>query len=72
MLFRSATYIGNEMDEKERKIRGVKQQSLYVTWQTIVPSVLVEVGYITNPEERAFMTSKDLTKMCNSSLGGTI
>ena len=54
-----ATYIGNEMGEKERKIRGVKQQSLYVTWQTIVPSVLVEVGYITNPEERAFMTSKD-------------
>lgn len=54
-----ATYIGNEMGEKERKIRGVKQQSLYVTWQTIVPSVLVEVGYITNPEERAFMTSKN-------------
>ena len=54
-----ATYIGNEMGEKERKIRGVKQQSLYVTWQTIVPSVLIEVGYITNPEERAFMTSKD-------------
>ena len=47
------------MGEKERKIRGVKQQSLYVTWQTIVPSVLVEVGYITNPEERTFMTSKD-------------
>lgn len=54
-----AKYIGNEMGAKERNIRGIKQQSLYVTWQTTIPSVLVEVGYITNEKERKFMSSKE-------------
>lgn len=54
-----AQYIGSEMGEKERNLRGVKQQSLYVTWQTVIPSVLVEVGYITNEQERKFMASAE-------------
>ncbi|MDR0830748.1 MAG: N-acetylmuramoyl-L-alanine amidase [Prevotellaceae bacterium] len=35
-----------------------KQQSLYVNWQQKLPNVLVEVGYITNPAEREFMSTK--------------
>lgn len=54
-----AQYIGSEMGEKERNLRGVKQKSLYVTWRTIIPSVLVEVGYITNEQERKFMASAE-------------
>ncbi len=53
-----ARYIGKEMGAKDRHLLGVKQKSLYVTWQTTVPSVLVEVGYVTNPNERVFMNSK--------------
>jgi len=54
-----ARYIGTEMGAKDRNLRGVKQKSLYVTWQTLIPSVLIEVGYITNEEERRFMNSQE-------------
>ena len=53
-----ARYIGQELGAEDRNMRGVKQQSLYVTWQTITPSVLIEIGYITNEKERNFMSSK--------------
>jgi N-acetylmuramoyl-L-alanine amidase len=58
-----ATYIRNAMDSESRNIRGVKQKSLYLTWRSTMPNVLVEVGYITNSEERAFMTSNTGQKM---------
>ncbi len=34
-----------------RRSRGVKQSSLYLLWRTTMPSVLVEVGYLSNPKE---------------------
>ena len=34
-----------------RKSLGVKQSSLWVLWNTAMPSVLIELGYLTNPQE---------------------
>lgn len=38
--------------------RGVKQAELYVLYKTTCPSVLTEVGFISNPTEEAFMMSE--------------
>ncbi|MBS0010938.1 MAG: N-acetylmuramoyl-L-alanine amidase [Bacteroidales bacterium] len=37
--------------------RGVKQAGLIVLWQTTMPSVLVETGFITNSQEERFLMS---------------
>ena len=52
-----AVHLLREMGYENRNTRGILQRSLYVTWQTPMPSVLVEVGYISNPDEREFLTS---------------
>ncbi len=41
-----------------RKNRGVKQAGLLVLWKTTAPSVLVEVGFITHPQEEKYLNSK--------------
>lgn len=41
-----------------RKSRGVKQDGFLVLWQTAAPSVLVEVGFITHPEEEKYLNEK--------------
>lgn len=37
--------------------KGVKRASLWVLWRTYMPSVLTEIGYLTNPEEEKFLGS---------------
>ena len=39
--------------------RGVKQAELFVLYKTTCPSVLTEVGFISNPTEEAFMISDE-------------
>lgn len=39
--------------------RGVKQAELFVLYKTTCPSVLTEVGFISNPTEEAFMMSDE-------------
>ena len=42
----------------QRRDRGVKQQPLYVTSRTVMPAVLVELGFLTNPAEEDFLHSE--------------
>lgn len=42
-----------------RKDRGVHQAGFWVLWSTSMPSVLIELDFICNPESAKFMTSKD-------------
>lgn len=37
--------------------KGVKRASLWVLWRTYMPSVLTEIGYLTNREEEMFLGS---------------
>lgn len=39
--------------------RGVKQAGFYVLYRTSMPSVLVETGFLTNPNDRKMLTTED-------------
>jgi N-acetylmuramoyl-L-alanine amidase len=42
-------------DRVGRKSRGVKQGPFYVLWTPSMPSVLVELGFLSNSEEERFL-----------------
>ena len=39
--------------------RGVKQAGLLVLYMTSMPSILIETGFITNPDEEKYLMSKE-------------
>lgn len=41
----------------ERRSRGVHQAGFYVLWSASMPSVLVELGYLTNAQEARYLNS---------------
>lgn len=54
-----ANYIETEFKVTgKRKSRGVKQAGLYVLAYTYMPSVLVELGFLTHKKEEDFLNSK--------------
>ncbi|WP_394351854.1 N-acetylmuramoyl-L-alanine amidase family protein [Spirosoma agri] len=42
-----------------RKSNGVKQAGFIVLWKTTMPSVLIESGYLTNPDEENYLRSEE-------------
>ena len=51
----------------KRRSRGLKQESLLVIRNTYMPSVLVELGFLTNNREGAYLNSKNgQSKMANA------
>lgn len=51
-----------------RTNRGVHQAGFYVLWSASMPSVLVELGFLTNPSEARFLTSDRGTTYLASAL----
>lgn len=54
-----AMKIQDEYGKKAGRIdKGVHRQSIWVLWRTSMPSILTEIGYLTNPLEEAFLGSE--------------
>lgn len=55
-----ALKIQEEYSKKAGRIdKGVHRQSIWVLWRTAMPSILTEVGYLTNPIEEKFLGSEN-------------
>lgn len=53
-----ASLVQNGFVHKKRTDRGVRQAPYWVLWDTGMPSVLVELGFITNPDEERYLKSE--------------
>ena len=49
----------NFVNQVKRKSRGVKQSNFWVLHNTYMPSVLIEMGFLTNTEEGSFLNSQE-------------
>lgn len=59
-----AQKVQDEFARQGRKDLGVKQMSLEVLAGSVMPGVLIEIGFINNPEEEAYLNSeKGLTEV---------
>ncbi|MFD2146440.1 N-acetylmuramoyl-L-alanine amidase family protein [Mucilaginibacter antarcticus] len=47
------------VDVDARRLEGIREQSLYVLCHAAMPSVLIEIGYINNPEEEEYLNSEE-------------
>jgi N-acetylmuramoyl-L-alanine amidase len=53
-----ASLVQTQFEERvSRENRGVHQAGFYVLWSASMPSVLVELGFLTNPREAQFLNS---------------
>lgn len=68
-----ASYIQDRFTNKlKRTNRGVKQAGFIVLHQTVMPSVLVEVGFLTAREEGAYLNSEAGQKDMSNSITSAI
>ncbi|UCG28311.1 MAG: N-acetylmuramoyl-L-alanine amidase [Bacteroidales bacterium] len=53
-----ASYVQTQFRDRAKRIdRGIKQAGFIVLWRTTMPSVLIEIGYISNSNEEKYMIS---------------
>jgi N-acetylmuramoyl-L-alanine amidase len=55
---RLASMVQSQFEDRvQRDNRGVHQAGFYVLWSASMPSVLVELGFLTNPQEARYLNS---------------
>jgi N-acetylmuramoyl-L-alanine amidase len=55
----AANFVQTQFRERvKRKDRGVKQAGFLVLWETGMPSILIELGFVSNPTEEKFLISE--------------
>ncbi len=54
-----ASRVEKNMEKVGHRSRGVKQAGFIVIWETTMPSVLIETGYLTNSGDADFLASED-------------
>ncbi|MBQ0015739.1 MAG: N-acetylmuramoyl-L-alanine amidase [Bacteroidales bacterium] len=55
-----ANFLQKQYSQNTKSInRGVKQAELFVIYKTAMPSVLTEIGFISNPSEEAFLCTEE-------------
>ena len=55
-----ANFINEEIVQNDgRRSEGMREQGIYVLCHAAMPSVLVETGYINNPDDEAYLNSED-------------
>ena len=59
LLFAAACQEQLKAGTSLKRDRGIAQDPFYVLWKTTMPSVLVETGFISNPEELAVLRSEE-------------
>lgn len=53
-----ATNVQSQFEQRvNRHNRGVRQAGFYVLYKTTMPSILIELGFLSNPEEEKFLNS---------------
>lgn len=67
-----ATKIQNNFISNDIKSRGVRQEPLWVLDATVMPGVLIEIGFISNVAEGNRITSEDGQKVCAASIAKAI
>jgi N-acetylmuramoyl-L-alanine amidase len=55
---RMATLVQQELANKGREVRGVKQAGFWVLYKTAMPSVLIETGFLSNSSEERYLGSE--------------
>lgn len=63
-----ASKVQKEFKSLGRHDRGVKQAGFLVLYKTTMPSVLIETGFLTNPQEENFLANKDNQKKMAESM----
>ncbi|MFF2178537.1 N-acetylmuramoyl-L-alanine amidase [Lysinibacillus sp. NPDC058147] len=64
-----ATFVNNQIvNNLNMKNRGVKEEQYYVIRNTIIPAILVELGFLTNNEDRGKMTNDQYAELFADSI----
>ena len=71
-LMLASSIQNNFIKKNKRKNRGVKQAGFVVLYQTTMPSVLIELGFLTNKKEGRYLNSKTGQKAMAKSIATSI